>query len=115
MVVRKGDFRLILPPFELCELSYEENTRALRSMGWLHDPCGVRLAPEFLNEDVVVSRENVGLWDNVHVDISAKFIFFSKCVVVPLKIFSVPLYVFDHEIFLAEFIRVGEVVQDLIV
>ena len=84
-------------------------------MGWFHNPGGVWLASELLNEDVVVAWEDISLGDNIHLKVSTKFIFFSKRLILSFQIFSVSFDILDHEVFLAKFVRVGEMVQYLIV
>ena len=78
-----------------------------------HNPGCVREATKLFNEDIVVAGKDVGLWNDVHVNITALVVFFCHRMVFSLKIFTVPFNILYHQVFLAQFITVWEVVEDL--
>ena len=82
-------------------------------MTWLHNPSCVREAAELLNEDVVVTRKDVSLWDDVHVDVATLVVFFCHRVVFSLKVFAVPFDILHHQIFLTQLVTVWEVIEYL--
>ena len=59
-------------------------------------PGGVGISSVLFNEDVVVTWEDVGCRDNVHVDEALSLVFFRNRVVFALHFFSKPLDVFHH-------------------
>jgi len=75
-----------------------------------HDPGCVGLSAELLHEDVVITGEDVGLRDDVHVDIAAEFVFFGQGRVFTLQVFAVSLDILHHQVLLAEFVGVREVI-----
>ena len=81
----------------------------------LHNPGGVGLSAELFDKDVVVAWEDVGLGDNVHVNVAAEFVFFCQGRVFSLQIFAVSLDVLHHQVLLAQFVSVREMVEDLVV
>ena len=78
-----------------------------------HNPGCVGEATELFNEDVVVAGKDVGLWNNIHIDVAALVVFLCHRVVFTLEIFAVPFDILYHQVFLTQFITVWEVVQDL--
>ena len=68
----------LLPLFQLLKFGDKEDALALCAVGWFHNPGGVWLASELLNEDVVVAWEDISLGDNIHLKVATKFVFFSK-------------------------------------
>jgi hypothetical protein len=85
----------------------------LGARGWLHDPSRVRESTEFLHKNIVVSRERVGLRDDIHVDVTAQLITLSDLFLVPLEFFAVAFNILDHKIFLGKLIVVREVIDYL--
>lgn len=81
----------------------------------LHNPSGVRLSAEFLHENIVIAREDVGLRDNVHVDVASELILLCEWRVLTLKVLAVSFDVLDHQVFLTQLVGVGEMVQNLVV
>lgn len=80
-----------------------------------HNPGGIGLPPKLLNENVIVSREDISLRNNVHVDVAAKVILLSKGRILTFKIFAVAFDILDHQVLLAQLISVGVVIQNLVV
>ena len=56
-VLDPGD---VSPLFELCELIHQEDTFALRPIGWLHDPGDFGASFKLFLEQVVILRKLIG-------------------------------------------------------
>lgn len=82
-------------------------------MTWLHNPGCVGEATELFYKDVVVPREDVSLWNDVHVNVATLIVFLCHRVIFSLKVFAVPFDILHHQVFLTQFVTVWEVIKYL--
>ena len=82
-------------------------------MTWFHNPSCVGEATKLLNENIVVAWKDVGLWNDIHVDVAALIVFFCHRMVFSLEIFAVPFDILDHQVFLTQLVTVWEVIKYL--
>ena len=90
---------------------HEENALALGFRTGFHDPHDIGVAAEFFYENCIVSRENIGVGDDVHIDIIPLFILFSNRVILFFHILAVALDILAHQILSCEFVMVREMIQ----
>jgi len=83
-------------------------------VSWLCYPSCIRISSKFFYKNIIISWKNVGSWDYIHVYEPLQFIFFSQRVVFSFHFFSKTLYIFRHQIFLTQFLRIREMVHYLV-
>ena len=96
----------------LLQLVHKENTCALSSSRWLHDPSCIRVLLEFLNEYSVIARKDVGHGHYVHVKQVTIFIPVGNWILLFLHVLSKSLDVLHHQVLPGELGVIWEVVEN---
>ena len=102
------------PFFKLIQFVYQEDTFALGLGRGLHDPHDIGVPSELLNEDGVIARQNVGVGDDVHVNVIALLVLLSDRIVLFLHVFPISLDVLALQILSSQLIMIGKVIQQSI-
>ena len=102
----------VSPLLNLLQLVHKENTCALSSSCWLHDPSCIRVLLEFLNEYGVIAREDVSHGHYVHVEQVAIFIPVSDGILLFFHVLPKSLDVFHHQVLPGELGVIWEVVEN---
>ena len=92
----QGHLAVVSPLLNLFQFVHEEDTFALGTGGWLHDPGSTWVLFEFFNEDGVILRKDIGHGHDVKVTEVALLILFGNGVVFLFHFFPESLDILDH-------------------
>jgi hypothetical protein len=107
----RGDLAVVGPLLNLLQFVYQEDTLALGSAVWLHDPGGVGVLFKLFNENSVIAWQDIGHWNNVHIEQVSVLVSLSNWVIVFFHVFAETLDILYHQVFSGEFQMVRKVVE----